>query len=116
MAVNGPPLPEPVYHHCSVLFPGNGNVYLIGGSPVENNGNKVWVANPSNEFTFAEGPALITARYSHMCSTMSIGAKSIIVAAGGWNLPGNDAPGIPLTSVEILNPLSNQWVAGEIVT
>ena len=31
-AVNGPPLPEPVYHHCSVLFPGNGNVYLIGGT------------------------------------------------------------------------------------
>ena len=31
MAVNGPTLPEPVYWHCSVLFPGNGNVYLIGG-------------------------------------------------------------------------------------
>ena len=32
MAVNGPTLPEPVYWHCSVLFPENGNVYLIGGT------------------------------------------------------------------------------------
>ena len=31
-AVNGPKLPEPIHGHCSVLFPGNGNVYLIGGT------------------------------------------------------------------------------------
>ena len=118
--VNGPPLREPVTWHCSVIFPGNRNVYLIGGAKTQStkeiSTNKVWVANPSNEFTFAQGPSLITSRVMHMCGIMSIGAKSIIVAAGGWNLPGNDAPGIPLTSVEILNPLSNQWVAGEIVT
>ena len=103
-AVNGPPLPEPVYYHCSVLFPGNGNVYVIGGYPTT---NKVWVANPSNEFTFAQGPPLITSRNRHMCSTMSLGAKSIIVAAGGRK--GN----FGLVSVEILDPLSNQWVAGK---
>ena len=31
-AVNGPTIPEHLYFHCSVLFPGNGNVYLIGGT------------------------------------------------------------------------------------
>ena len=103
-AVNGPPLHELVSSHCSVLFPGNGNVYVIGGYPTT---NKVWVANPSNEFTFAQGPPLITSRNRHMCSTMSLGAKSIIVAAGGRK--GN----FGLVSVEILDPLSNQWVAGK---
>ena len=100
-AVNGPTLPEPSAWHCSVLFPGNGNVYLIGvGS---NGGNKVWVVNPSNGFTFTQGPSLMTGRYSHACGTMSIGTKSIVVVAGGMYLD----------SVEILDPLSNQWVAGK---
>ena len=85
-AVNGPPLPNSLDLHCSVLFPGNGNVYLIGGR-VGNFGkrstNRVWVVNPSNKFTFAQGPSLITARHEHMCGTMSIGTKSIIVVAGG---------------------------------
>ena len=30
-AVKGPMLPEPVFCHCSVHFPGNGNVYVISG-------------------------------------------------------------------------------------
>ena len=64
-------------------------------------GNKVLVANPSNGFTFAQGPSLMTGRQSHACGTMSIGTKSIIVVAG------------PDASVEILDPLSNQWVAGK---
>ena len=99
-AVNGPPIPEGkvLWYHCSVLFPGNGNVYLIGGTA-----NNVLVANPSNGFTFAQGPLLMTDRGDHACGTMSIGTKSIIVAAGGYNL----------ASVEILDPLSNQWVAGK---
>ena len=129
MAVNGPTLPEPVYWHCSVLFPGNGNVYLIGGttdlgdhstynaSPLYKAAvptlggdtrvtNKVWVANPSKEFTFAQGPSLIDPRYRHMCGTMSIGAQSIIVVAGGLNNKY-------LATVEILDPLSNKWVEGK---
>ena len=74
-----------------------------GGSTYTNN---VWVANPSNEFSFTQGPSLVTDRGVHACGTMSIGAKSIILAAGGYN-------NIHLSSVEILDPLSNQWVAGK---
>ena len=55
-----------------------------------------------------QGPLLINARSDHACGTMSIGTKSIIVAAGG----DNSQPGY-LASVEILDPLSNQWVAGK---
>ena len=68
--------------------------------------NKVWVANPSNEFTFAQGPSLIDPRYRHMCGTMSIGAQSIIVVAGGLK-------GRFLATVEILDPLSKNWVDGK---
>ena len=112
-SVNGPQLPEPVSAHCSVHFPGNGNVYVIGGinPPSNNSTNKVWVANPSNKFTFAQGPSLNKERSSHACSTMSIGTKNIIVAAGGSK---QAQPKIfeKISSVEILDPLSDQWVAG----
>ena len=111
-AVNGPTLPEPLYKHCSVHFTGNGIVYLISGkTSFSITTNKVWMANLSNEFTFAQGPSIITARYGHSCGSMSIGNKSIIVAAGG-SIDYEDY----LTSVEILDPLSHQWVAGNQFT
>ena len=100
-AVNGPTLMMGAnVGHCPVLFPGNGNVYLIGGA--SSNGTKVWVANPSNGFTFAQGPSFKNYRSRFTCGTMSIGTKSIIVIAGGYYK----------SSVEILDPLTNQWVAG----
>ena len=69
--------------------------------------NDVWVANPSNGYAFVQGPSLITGRRYHSCGTMSIGAKSIIIGAGGHGSMGY------LSSVEILDPLSNQWVEGK---
>ena len=90
---------------CIRDSPDNGHVYLIGGWTSSGYTNNVWVANPSNGYSFIQGPSLITARGYQACGTMSIGAKSIIVAAGGQ-------PGF-LSSVEILDPLSNQWVAGK---
>ena len=115
-AVNGPQLPDSIKAHCSVRFPDNGNVYVIGGlgyGPCDSDGcfyrRKVWVANPSNGFTFAQGPKLRTARSHHACGTMSIGTKSIIVVAGG--ISHNNRPLNPGT-VEILDPQTNQWVAG----
>ena len=104
-ASDGPKLPAPVSDSCAVKFPGNGNVYLIGGKTPSGFSNNVWMSNPSNNFAFEQGPSLITARGYHTCGTMSIGAKSIIVAAGGQ-------PGF-LKSVEILDPLLNQWVEGK---
>lgn len=107
-AVNGPTLPEAAFSSCAVKFIETGNVYLVGGHTSSGITNNVWVANPSNEFAFTQGPSLITARVRHGCGTMSIGAKSIIVAAAG------SAGGLTyLTSVEILDPLSNQWAAGK---
>ena len=109
-AINGPTLPEGVSHSCAVKFPDTGDVYLAGGLTYHTNRiNNVWVSNPSNEFTFTQGPSLITARFEHACGTMSIGAKSIIVAVGGYDSSDN-----LLASVEILDPMSNQWVVGKM--
>ena len=106
--VNGPTLPEVVMASCVVKFPDSGDVYLIGGNTWSGRTeytNKVWVANPTNEYaSFTPGPSMMTARSMHGCSTMSIGTKSIIVTAGGEGY---------LASIEILDPLSDQWVAGK---
>ena len=108
-AILGPTLPEAISDHCTVRFNDNGFIYLIGGGISSGYyTTNVWVANPSNEYSFVKGPSLITARNSHGCGTMSIGDKSIIVTAGGWDNDWNY-----ISSVEILDPLSNQWVPGK---
>ena len=80
---------------------------MIGGDGADDPTNNVWVANQNFDWTV--GPKLTTARKNHACSTMSIGTKSIIVVAGGVG----DANANPITSVEILDPLSYQWVKGK---
>ena len=107
-AENGPTLPEGLWKSCAIKFPETGYVYLIGGKSNNGRTNNVWVANPSNEYAFTQGPSLMTVRSYHSCGTMFIGTKSIIVAAGGDNGGVNK-----MASVEILDPLSNQWVAGK---
>ena len=102
-SVNGPTLPEAVFGHCSVKL--NNLIYLVGGYTTTTTKN-VWVANPSNGYAFVQGPSMITDRYYHSCGTMSIGSTSIIIAAGG-SIESYDR------SVEILDPLSNQWVEGK---
>ena len=105
-AVNGPTLPEAVFSHCSVKF--NDLIYLIGGRTSYTTITKnVWVANPSNGYAFVQGPSMITGRFLHSCGTMSIGSTSIIIAAAGVYGSGW------LSSVEILDPQSNQWVEGK---
>ena len=109
-AVNGPTLPEAISYHCAVKFKDNGFVYLIGGrTPSSNPTKNVWVSNPSNGYDFVVGPSLILARKYHSCGTMSIGSKSIIIAAGGFS----SYPHYYQSSIEILDPESNQWVEGD---
>ena len=118
-AVNGPTLPEAVDRPCAVKFPDNGFIYLIGGdtgssiTKSSSQTNNVWVANPSNLFAgFTKGPSMMAPRQHHGCGTMSIGTKSIIVAAGGMNNIGYINT-VFLASVEILDPLLNKWVTGK---
>ena len=111
-AINGPKLPQALTFSCAVKFPDNDWVYLTGGHTENSPTRNVWVAMPSNGFSsFTQGPSFIETRYQHGCGTMSIGAKSIIVAAGGCCSGNSDYK----YNVEILDPQSNtnQWVAGK---
>ena len=109
-AVNGPTLPEKLTYSCGVKFPDNGKVYMIGGHTVTSYVKNVWVADPLDGYTsFTQGPSLSENKCNLHCGTMSVGAKSIIVAAGGHNAENF------LESVEILDPLSNQWVHGKYI-
>ena len=115
-AVNGPKLPEPIRGSCAVIF--RGDTYLVGGDTLSGNSVDVWVTNPSKPvIQWDIGPQLITGRYYHSCSTMSVGSKIIIVAAGGYNENNiQDYNNGYLASVEILEldpiPNPNQWIAG----
>ena len=111
-AVNGPTLPEALFWSCAVKFPDNGWIYLTGGHTANGVTKNVWMSNPSDGFSsFTQGPSFIETRYQHGCGTMSVGAKSIIVAAGGCCSGNSDYK----YNVEILDPQSNtnQWVAGK---
>ena len=119
-AINGPKIPEGVSSSCAVKYTETEDVYLVGGftgyttSNPSGYTNQVWVANPSNEFTFTAGPSLITARYTHGCGTMSMGTHNILVVAGGLWYNSMLGYHVETASVEILDPLSNQqWVAGK---
>ena len=81
-------------------------VYIIGGYGTERL-NTVYIYNPMDGFTHIDGPALKTNRAGHSCGVLSYGKQSKIVAAGGWD--GNDR----LSSVEILDPTVNKWIAGK---
>ena len=105
-AVIGPSLPEALDGSCAVKFDKSEYVYLVGGYNSSGFTNNVWVVNTSNGFNFTKGPSLNATRAYHGCSEMSIGERNVIVVAGGTPDAGS------LASVEILDPLSNQWVAG----
>ena len=108
-AVSGPILPEISKAACAIKFDSNGYVYLISGETDSGLTDNVWISNPLDEFTFIQGPSVISARSNCGCATMSIGAKKIIIAAGGEFGSYNY-----LSSVEVLDPLTNNiWVAGK---
>ena len=108
-AVSGPILPETSFAACAIKFDSNGYVYLISGGPDSGPTDNVWISNPLDEFAFIQGPSVISARRFCGCATMSIGAKKIIIAAGGKFGSYNY-----LSSVEVLDPLTNNiWVAGK---
>ena len=54
------------------------------------------------------GPALKIKRSRHTCGLISNGQETKIVAAGGWDGNRN-----VLSSVEIFDPTTNNWIPGK---
>ena len=104
--VSGPELPYSLRGMCAVKLSEN-EIFVIGGLEGYNSyKNEVWIYDPQNEFARTQGPSLTTERAYHSCSTMRDGEKTVIIAAGGWNIGY-------LNSVEIYDPNDNTWHSGK---
>ena len=98
----GPKLPYQISNSCAVKY-SKDKVYVIGGYHGYSYVNKVLIFNPMDNFSFIEGPPMITKRHSHSCGLMSNGQQSKIVVAGG----------VYSSSVEIFDSSTNKWSKGK---
>ena len=103
----GPTLPIKMKSFCAVKY-SERHVYIIGGlTETAEWSNNVFISNPMEGFTYIQGPALKTKRSLHTCGLMTKGQQSKIVVAGGYD--GNNH----LSSVEIFDPTTNNWISGK---
>jgi hypothetical protein len=96
-----------MYAHCSVLVNPT-TVMVIGGAQSYQYSNKTYFFNTENEI-WSEGPQLKNKRRGHSCGTIRKNSQSqefSVIVAGGW-----DSNKI-FSSVEILDPGSNEWRKG----
>jgi hypothetical protein len=102
-------IPVEIYAHCAVLV-NSTTVMVIGGFQNYISSNKTYFFNSENEI-WTEGPQLKNIRLTHSCGTIRKNSHSqefsVIVAGGdeGWE-------GQILSSVEILDPGTNEWRKG----
>ena len=113
-AIDGPRMPITLSGSCVVKY-NDTSIYILGGSQnytrslKEYNDRNVWIASISDEITFSQGPSMLQGRYFHACGTISFGNKNLIIVAGGMTSDKNSGV---TSSVEILDPSTNQWVQG----
>ena len=104
----GPTIPFGISNHCMIHY-NSSAIYLIGGqkTPTEMS-KKVWIIDPTKNFTFEEGPPLLnSSRFRGVCAKMRVNNTEIIVVGGG-KVFGDGF--IAYDSVELLFP--NGWVEG----
>ena len=103
----GPLLPFTVRFHCLVLI-NSSTVFLIGGNQNGITSNKVWIFNPTNDFSIVPGNKMVIKRRTHACSRMTDDYENaLVMVAGGINENGDT-----LDSTEIFNISSNEWISG----
>ena len=113
-AIAGPNMPITLAGSCVVKY-NDSSIYILGGNQNATrslrygNVRNVWIASISDEITFSQGPSMLEGRFFHACGTVSFGNKNLIIVAGGMS--GDPNSGVA-SSVEILDPSTNQWVQG----
>ena len=113
-SINGPSLPIEMDSSCAIKY-NTSHIYLTGGyysgDPWDVRQDKVWIFNihdiNSGTSSWTEGPKMKDPRAVHGCTVLHQDQKSLIVVAGGWNKAG------AVLSMEILDPLKNEWIQGE---
>ena len=105
----GPELPFGISKHCMVKF-NSTTIYLIGGSMgVGTISKKVWIIDPTQNFTMTEGPSLSgnkspkSMEIFTSCGKMKYNDTDVIVVVGSRDY-------LELETVEILFP--SGWVKG----
>jgi hypothetical protein len=109
-AVQGPDLPYAVYLHCLVGV-NSSTALLCGGF---NNGGTLNECHYMDleDHSWSQGPSMMTKRRQHSCGIFKSAAhqgRNIVIAAGGINNDDYD-----LDSVEMLDPITNTWIEGNI--
>ena len=105
----GPTLPFGISKQCMVQY-NSSAIYLIGGQKTSDEMSKeVWIIDPTKNFTFKEGPALLdTSRFMGSCAKMKVNNTEIIVVGGGRDF--DESMWNAYESVELLFPTG--WVKG----
>ena len=105
----GPELPFGISKHCMVKF-NSTTIYLIGGSMgVGTISKKVWIIDPTQNFTMTEGPSLSgnkspkSMEIFTSCGKMKYNDTDVIVVVGSREY-------LEVDTVEILFPTG--WVKG----
>ena len=103
-SIDGESLPFTVYGHCMVQYRSD-SILLIGGSQNGNeDSDKTWIIDPTNDFNMTEGPSLKQGRMYHSCGKMKDEYGNVIVIVAG---------GYGMNSVERLNTTHmKEWVKG----
>jgi hypothetical protein len=97
-----------IFSHCAVLV-NSTTVMVIGGYQNHKSSNKTYFFNTENEI-WTEGPQIKNDRTDHSCGMIRKNNHSqdfSLIVAGGGNSDDNI-----LSSVEILDPGSNDWRKG----
>ena len=116
-AIAGPNMPITLAGSCVVKY-NDSSIYILGGNQNATrslrygNVRNVWIASISDEITFSQGPSMLEGRFFHACGTISFGNKNLIIVAGGMI---SDKKSGVTSSVEILDPSTNQWIQGMYV-
>ena len=114
-AIDGPRMPITLSAGSCVVKYNDSSIYILGGNQNATrslrygNVRNVWIASISDEITFSQGPSMLQGRFFHACGTISFGNKNLIIVAGGMI---SDKKSGVTSSVEILDPSTNQWVQG----
>ena len=96
-------LPVPLTKHCAVLLKSKNAAMIIGGTGnINGQGSANTYFYDSVSQAFTEGPAMSTARSSHMCASFTVNGKEKVAVVGGTDK----------NSVEIFDVASNTWTSG----
>ena len=89
------PLPVPTYRHCQVSV--GDSVYIIGGHTISGPTGDTYKLSMSTK-QWVKQSSLNTPRNQHGCAAWDSG----VIVVGGFD-------GVPLSSVERYNPVSNKY-------